>query len=107
MNTVLINLGSLILGFIAIILPIHSYKQHKKKNVYKGMTLTLLGLFSAMLAVLFQLLNLNGYVMNEDIASLMDVIGFLTNTSVVLVVLVVIVNIWSLSCIIKLDNNSK
>ncbi|OIQ58354.1 hypothetical protein MOTE_20170 [Moorella thermoacetica] len=95
-TTSFLNLGSLLLGLIAWIVPILAIK-HPGKYAVKNCFRFIIVSFSACVASLcLQLFEINHRVQIQDWSALMDTIGTLIWVAVILAVITLILNIMAL-----------
>ncbi|MFB1049406.1 hypothetical protein [Paraliobacillus sp. JSM ZJ581] len=92
----LLNVGSLILGLIAWILPVLSLIQGKKQEYKSWHILAVFSLSACTISICFQILYNYYLVKIEDWAALMDTIGAVALASSVLVVVTILLNIVNL-----------
>ena len=92
----LLNLGSLLLGLIAWIVPILAMK-YPIKNAVKNCSYFIIISFSACVASLcLQLFEINHRVQIHDWSALMDTTGTLIWVAVILAVITLIINVVAL-----------
>lgn len=94
-TSVLLSLGSLLLGFIAWIVPIMAIKRSMKdeKKCYNSIIIS----FGACIASLcLQFFEIDHRVEIEDLSAIMDTIGTLKWVAVMLAVITLLLNIFTL-----------
>lgn len=89
----LLNLGSLILGLIAWIIPIISLIRIKKANNENYIALSAISLSSCAISLSLQIINISQMKKMEDWAALMDTTDALAVLSIVLITGTIILNI--------------
>lgn len=92
----LLNLGSVVLGLIAWILPIINIIKYKKQNNGKWATLSITSMGACATSIYFQILNNNHLVNIEDWTAIMDTIGALVFVSSVLIGVTMVLNVITL-----------
>lgn len=92
-----LNVGSLILGLIAWILPIVNLIRYKKGGHGNWITLSISSISACTVSLWFQILYNYHLVEIEDFGALMDITGALVWVSAILVIVTIILNIVSLS----------
>lgn len=89
-----LNLGSLILGLIALILPISNLLQYSKEDKPKNWyMLSMISISSCAISLGFQIFSTNNRVKDEDWSALMDTMGTVAFASAVLLSLTIILNV--------------
>jgi hypothetical protein len=88
----MLNLGSLVLGLIAWILPIMNLIQHKKQNHKNWAVLAVISFSACAVSLCFQLMYSNHLVKIEDWSALMDTAGAVVFVSTVLVGITILLN---------------
>ncbi len=88
----LLNIGSLILGFIAWALPVLSIAKYRKDGLRKGISISFLSMSSCTISILFQMLYNDYLVKTEDFTALMDTTGTLVVVSSALVIVTITLN---------------
>ncbi|CQR47539.1 hypothetical protein BN1058_01863 [Paraliobacillus sp. PM-2] len=88
----LLNVGSLVLGLLALTLPVINIVQGKKREVKKRYRLSVISLSACAISICFQMFYTYYLVRMEDLASLMDTIGAVALASSVLVVATILLN---------------
>jgi len=102
----LLNLGSLLLGLIAWIVPVLAMK-HPVKDAVKNCFHFIIVSFSACVASLcLQLFEINHRVQIQDWSALMDTIGTLIWVAVILAVITLILNIMALGICCKKETKA-
>lgn len=92
----LLNLGSLVLGLIAWLIPIFTIIRRKKKQTNNSIV-TLLSMGACTIALWFQIFYINFLVKINDWSALMDTIGTLTWVAAILLVVTIILNSISIT----------
>ena len=87
------NLTSLLLGLIALIIPIVNIIKHKKSNNKNINTSSILSISACATSLYFQILYNNYLVGIADCTAIMDIIGDLVFVSSVLLCLRIILNV--------------
>ena len=90
-----LNVGSLVLGLIAWIIPILNIIRHKKRGDNHSI-MTLLSMGACAIALWFQISYNNYLVEINDFPALMDTIGTLNWIAAVLLVVTIILNVISI-----------
>lgn len=88
----LLNVGSLMLGLIAWILPVISlvsYEKHKLKN---GITFSMISISACAISLCFQIIYNYHLVKIKDWNALMDTTGAVVYASLVLLIVTIILN---------------
>lgn len=88
-----LNLGSLVLGLIAWILPIVNLIRNGKRGHSNSFVLSILSMGACIISLWFQILYNHHLVEIEDWSALMDTTGTLVWVSAVLVIVTIILNI--------------
>lgn len=88
-----LNLGSLVLGLIAWILPVINIMQYKKSNNNNWVILPFLSISACAISLYFQILYNNYLVEIWDASALMDTTGASAFLSAVLLVVTIILNV--------------
>ncbi|MDY7043280.1 MULTISPECIES: hypothetical protein [unclassified Virgibacillus] len=91
-----LNIGSLILGLVAWIIPIVSLLGNKNQNNKKWVTLSIISFSACAIAICLQIFYNLHLVKIEDWAALMDTIGAVAFLSAVLVVVTILLNVFTL-----------
>lgn len=94
--TSFLNLGSLVLGLIAWILPVINIMRYKKSNNNNWVILSFLSISTCAISLYFQILYNNYLVEIWDASALMDTSGASAFLSAVLLVVTIIFNIISM-----------
>ncbi|MBU5257147.1 hypothetical protein KQI04_13050 [Tissierella praeacuta] len=93
---VLLNVGSLVLGLIAWILPIINLVKSEKNNHDNWATLSVISISSCAISLCFQIFYNNHLVKIADWSALMDTIGAVSFVSAVLLTVTIILNVITL-----------
>jgi len=88
----LLNLGSLLLGLIAWILPVVNLMRYKKHENRNWVILSILSISACAFSLYFQILYNNHLVNIEDWSALMDTAGAVAFVSSALLIVTVILN---------------
>ncbi|TYS16611.1 hypothetical protein FZC78_11500 [Rossellomorea vietnamensis] len=88
----MLNLGSLILGCIAWILPFVCIMGYRKKDLKTWGTSAVLSISACAISLCFQIIYQNHLVNIEDWSAIMDTSGALVFVSVVLVSVTILLN---------------
>lgn len=91
----LLNVGSIVLGLVAWILPISSLMRFKKKNNSNWAILSILSISACAISLLFQIIYSNHLVKIEDWSALMDTMGAVVFVSGILLVVTICLNIFT------------
>ncbi|NLY44842.1 MAG: hypothetical protein GX053_02465 [Tissierella sp.] len=92
----LFNLGSLLLGLIAWIVPILAMKYHKKNEIKHCFYFIIVSFSACIASLCLQLFEVNHRVQIKDWSALMDTMGTLIWVAVILASVTLIVNIMAL-----------
>lgn len=88
----LLNLGSLVLGIIAWILPVVNLLQYKKHDQWNGAVLSIMSICACAISLCFQIFYTKHLVEIEDWSALMDTAGTMAFVAAVLVIVTIILN---------------
>lgn len=88
-----LNVGSLILGLIAWILPIININNYKKRDKKNRTYLSILSMSACIISLWFQIIYNYHLVEIGDWSALMDTTGALVRVSGILVIITIILNI--------------
>ncbi|MCM3442188.1 hypothetical protein AB3Z07_14690 [Metabacillus halosaccharovorans] len=88
----LLNLGSLVLGLVAWILPIVNIVQVKNQNNRKWMTLSVLSISACAISLCFQIFYSYHLVQIEDWSALMDTAGAVAYVGAYLLIVTLLLN---------------
>ncbi|WP_102275304.1 hypothetical protein [Cytobacillus massiliigabonensis] len=88
----MLNLGSLVLGLLAWILPIINLTRYKKDNQRNWSALSILSISACAISLCFQVFYANHLVIIEDWSALMDISGTMAFVSAFLLIVTVILN---------------
>jgi uncharacterized membrane protein len=94
--TIFLNLGSLLLGLVAWIVPILAMKHPNKNAVKKCFRFSIVSFSACIASLCFQLFEINHRVQIQDWSAIMDTIGTLIWTAVILAVITLTLNIMAL-----------
>ncbi|MDQ0230160.1 hypothetical protein [Metabacillus malikii] len=87
-----LNLGSLLLGLIAWLLPVVNMMRNKKQSQKKWMLLSFVSMIACATSICFQIFYNYHLVMIEDWSALMDTIGAVALASSVLLIVTIMLN---------------
>ncbi|MUV38392.1 Cytochrome-c oxidase [Lentibacillus sp. JNUCC-1] len=90
-----LNIGSLILGLVAWIIPAINLVEKKQKN-NKWVTLTIISFSACAIAICFQIFYNLYLVKIEDFAALADTMRGVAVASTVLVIVTILLNVFTL-----------
>ena len=93
----LLNLGSLLLGLIAWIVPIISMKLSVKYGIKKRYNSIIVSFGACVTSLCLQFFEINHRVEIEDWSGIMDTIGTLKWVAIILAVITLILNTFALS----------
>lgn len=88
----LLNVGSLVLGLIAWLLPIINMAKSKKRNHDNWAVLSVMSISACAISLCLQIFYNNHLVKIEDWSALMDTTGAVTFVSAVLLTVTIILN---------------
>ncbi|MRG86055.1 hypothetical protein [Salinibacillus xinjiangensis] len=89
----LLNIGSLVLGLLAWILPfMNLFRYEKQKQKRYWVALSVMSLGACALSLCFQIFYINHKVKVEDWSALMDTMGAVAFFSAVLLVITILLN---------------
>jgi hypothetical protein len=91
-----LNIGSLVLGLVAWILPIINLTQFTKDGRNHWVVLSMMSLSACATSLLFQIINTYNRVQIEDWSALMDIVGAKVLTAAVLLIVTIILNVMTL-----------
>ncbi|MBP1947495.1 hypothetical protein [Virgibacillus litoralis] len=91
-----LNVGSLVLGLIAWILPAINLMRNKKGNHRNWVVLSVMSISACAISLIFQIFYTNHLVKIEDWSALMDTTGAVAFVSAVLVIVTIILNVITL-----------
>jgi hypothetical protein len=99
------NLGSLVLGLIAWILPVVNLLLHKKQKQRNWAVLPIMSISACAISLCFQIFYTKHLVEIEDWTALMDTAGTMAFVAAVLVIVSIILNTITIIYIVsKLQN---
>ncbi|QDQ02370.1 hypothetical protein FOH38_18870 [Lysinibacillus fusiformis] len=101
----LLNVGSLVLGLIAWILPVVSLMQYKKHNHSNWGVLAFLSISACAFSLCFQIFYNYHLVKIEDWSALMDTMGAVAFAAIVLVIVTILLN--AITLIVYRDRTAK
>lgn len=91
-----LNVGSLVLGLIAWILPVVNLRRYKKHDCRNWAVLSITSLSACAISVCFQLFYNSHLVTIQDWAALADTTDHAASISAILVIVTIILNVISL-----------
>ncbi|KOS68945.1 hypothetical protein AEA09_10570 [Lysinibacillus contaminans] len=100
-----LNIGSLVLGLIAWILPIVNLMQYKKHDHKNWGTLAILSISACAVSLCFQIFYNNHLVKIEDWSALMDTTDAVASVASVLLIVTVLLN--AITMIVYCDRTAK
>lgn len=92
-----LNVGSLVLGLVAWILPVVSLMRYEKRGHRNWISLSILSMIACTISLWFQIVYNHHLVEIEDWSALMDTTGSLIKVSAVLIIVTILFNIINLS----------
>lgn len=87
-----LNIGSLVLGIIAWVLPVVNLLRDKKQENKKWVVLSFISISACAISVCFQIFYTYHLVKIEDSSALMDTIGAVAFASAVLIIVTIFLN---------------
>ncbi|WP_046176339.1 hypothetical protein [Domibacillus indicus] len=93
----LLNLGSLLLGLIAWILPLVNLTRNKKQENNNWVVLSVISISACCISLCFQIFYTYHKVTAEDWIALMDTMYAVAFTSAILLIVTIILNIITMS----------
>jgi hypothetical protein len=87
-----LNIGSLVLGLVAWILPVVNLQQDKKQENMKRFVLSFVSISACAISICFQIFYNYHLVKIEDWPALMDTIGAVAFASAVLIIVTILLN---------------
>ncbi|TDL72114.1 hypothetical protein E2R56_16885 [Rhodococcus qingshengii] len=100
-----LNIGSLVLGLIAWILPIVNLLRDKKQENKKWVALSFVSISACAISICFQIFYNYHLVKIEDWTALMDTIGAVAFASAVLIIVTILLN--ALTFILNRERTAK
>ena len=88
----LLNLGSLLLGLIAWILPVVNLMRYKKHDHRSWVTLSIMSISACAISLCFQIFYNYHLAKIEDWSALMDTTGAVASVAAVLLIVTIILN---------------
>lgn len=101
----LLNLGSLVLGLIAWVLPVVNLMRYEKHNHGNWVALSFISIGACAISLCFQIFNSYHLVKIEDWSALMDTMGTVAFVAAVLLIVTVILN--AITLILYRDKTAK
>ncbi|MFA9458447.1 hypothetical protein ACERJO_17010 [Halalkalibacter sp. AB-rgal2] len=92
----LLNIGSLVLGLIAWILPIVTFIRMNNLDDHSVLTLIVTSISACAISLCFQIFSINHLVTIEDWSALMDIMDTLAFVVAVLLIVTIILNVINL-----------
>lgn len=92
----LLNLGSLMLGLIAWILPVVNLMRYEKHDHRTWVALSFVSISACAISLCFQIFNTYHLVKIEDLSALMDTTGAVAFVATVLLIVTIILNVITL-----------
>ena len=90
-----LNVGSLVLGLIAWILPVINISRYKKRSS-SWIELSIISLSACSISLFFQICSFNERVKAEDWTALMDTISVIASVPAILLIGTIILNVITL-----------
>ncbi|MBS4192215.1 hypothetical protein KHA94_18780 [Bacillus sp. FJAT-49705] len=100
-----LNLGSLVLGLIAWILPVVNLMRYKKNFHHNWVSLSIISISACAISLYFQIFYNYHLVKVEDWSALMDISGATAYVSAVLLIVTIILN--AIAMIVYRDRTAK
>lgn len=100
-----LNVGSLMLGLIAWILPVVSLMRYKQGGHKNGAAFSVMSVSACAISLLFQIFYNLHVVMVEDWTALMDITGGVAFVSTILLVVTILLN--AVTLIVYRDRTAK
>lgn len=94
--TVLLNLGSLVLGILAWVLPIINLMRSRKHVHRNWVALSIMSISASATSLYLQIIEINHRVKLADWSALMDTMGALAFVSAILLIVTIILNVMTL-----------
>ena len=94
--TVLLNLGSLVLGILAWVLPIINLMRSRKHVHRNWVALSIMSISASSTSLYLQILEINHRVKLAGWSALMDTMGALAFVSAILLIVTIILNVMTL-----------
>lgn len=101
----LLNLGSLVLGIIAWILPVVNLMRYKTHNDKNWVVLSILSSSACAISLCFQIFYICHKVKLEDWSALMDTTGTVTFVAAVLLIITILLN--AITLVVYRDRTTK
>ena len=101
----LLNLGSLVLGLIAWILPVVNLMRYKKHDHRNWVALSIMSISACAISLCFQIFYNYHLVKIEDWSALMDTTGAVAFVAAVLLIVTIILN--AITLIVYRDRTAK
>jgi len=91
-----LNLGSLVLGLIAWILPVVNLLRYGKHDHRNWTALSIMSISACAISLCFQIFEINHRVKVEDWSALMDTMNAVAFVSAILLIVTIILNVITL-----------
>lgn len=91
-----LNIGSLVLGLIAWIIPVMNLLRCKNRKNMKWVVLSIISISACAISICFQIFYSYHLVKIEDWSALMDTIGTVASVSAILVIVTILLNALTL-----------
>ncbi|WP_124071715.1 hypothetical protein [Filibacter tadaridae] len=101
----LLNLGSLVLGLIAWILPVVSLKRYGESDHRKWVALSVMSISACAISLCLQIFYTYHLVKIEDWSALMDTTGAVASVAAVLLIVTILLN--AITLIVYRDRTAK
>ena len=101
----LLNLGSLLLGLLAWILPVVNLMRRKKQDYRNWVVLSIMSISACAISLCFQIFYNYHLVKVEDWSALMDTAGAVSFVAAVLLIVTIILN--AITLIVYRDRTAK
>lgn len=88
----LMNIGSLVLGLIAWVLPVLNLMQNHKHGNQKWVLYSMMSVMACAISLCFQIIYTNHLVNIEDWSAIMDTSGAVTFAASILLIITVLLN---------------
>jgi len=92
----MLNLGSLVFGLFAWLLPFVNLIHYRKHNHWNWVSLSLISISACSFSLCFQIFEIYGRVLVEDWSALLDTMDNVAFVSAILLIVTVILNIITL-----------
>ena len=92
----MLNIGSLVLGLIAWMLPVVNLMRYKGREHNNWIALSIMSISACAISLYFQIINSNYLVKIGDWSALMDTMGAVVFASAILLAVTIILNVMTL-----------